>query len=169
MPSAKLTEITEDEWDATMATNVKGTFLGCKYAIPLIARAGGGSVINIGSANCYAGEHEHTAYVTSKGAQLLLTKNAAAEYAPERVRVNIICPGAVATPLLDEYIVAMGGLDEANKEFAKYQPLGGLIPAEAVADAAVFLASEQSKWITGASILIDAGLLASWDHPLVED
>jgi dihydroanticapsin dehydrogenase len=148
-----------------MTTNVKGTFLGCKYAIPEMARRGGGSIINIGSANCFVGEHLHTAYVTSKGAQLLLTKNAAAEYARDRIRVNIICPGAVATRLNEPYFEARGGIDKANEEFSRFQPLGGVIPPEAIADLAVFLASDKSAWITGASVLIDGGLLAAWDHP----
>jgi NAD(P)-dependent dehydrogenase (short-subunit alcohol dehydrogenase family) len=159
-----LVEMTEDAWDATMATNVKGMFLGCKYAIPVMIRAGGGSIVNIGSITCFTAEKLNAAYVTSKGAVAMLTKSAACEYAKAGVRVNVICPGATATPMLEQYGSGGDGQDAWRAWMSSHQPLTGVLPAEAVAKVAVFLASDDAKGMTGASIVVDGGLSASWDH-----
>jgi NAD(P)-dependent dehydrogenase (short-subunit alcohol dehydrogenase family) len=162
--ASTLTDTSEEIWDATMDTNVKGTFLGCKYAIPALIRAGGGSVINMGSVNSFLGEKLSTAYVTSKGAILMLTKNAACEYAEEGVRVNVVCPGATDTPMQDGYLEAVGDRELGERWMSSYQPLTGLIRPEDVASVAVFLASDESRGMTGASVVVDGGLSASWDH-----
>jgi NAD(P)-dependent dehydrogenase (short-subunit alcohol dehydrogenase family) len=162
--SSPLTETSEEVWDATMNTNVKGAFLGCKYAIPAMIRAGGGSIINMGSVNSFLGEKLSTAYVASKGAILMLTKNAACEYAEVGVRVNVICPGATRTPLQDEYLDALGDRSLGERWMSTYQPLTGLVEPEDIASVAVFLASDESRAMTGASVVVDGGLSASWDH-----
>ena len=158
-----LVDITEADWDTTMNTNVKGTFWGLKFAIP--AMKAGGSIINLGSITSFAAEQTSSAYVTSKGAVLMLTKNAAAETARLGIRVNIICPGPVDTPMSRVYFEATMGSAEKTEEFIQtYAPLTGLIPTEDIARAALFLATDDSRSMTGSSLLIDGGLLASWDH-----
>jgi dihydroanticapsin dehydrogenase len=106
----------------------------------------------------------NTAYVTSKGAVLMLTKNAAAEYAEHNIRVNAICPGAVDTPMNEAFFELHGNREEGEKWMASYQPMGGLIPPQQIAYAAVYLGSDESTHMTGASILIDGGLMAHWGH-----
>jgi NAD(P)-dependent dehydrogenase (short-subunit alcohol dehydrogenase family) len=158
-----LVETTEQEWDTVIDTNVKGTFWGLKFAIPLM-RAGG-SIINVGSVNSYIGEQTSSAYVASKGAVLLLTKNAAAEAAHLGIRVNIVCPGSTETQMSRAYFeAAMGSAQAADRFTRTFAPLTGMIPPDDIASAALFLASEESKSMTGSSVLVDGGLLASWDH-----
>ena len=158
-----LVDVTEADWDTTMNTNVKGTFWGLKFAIP--AMKAGGSIINLGSITSFAAEQTSSAYVTSKGAVLMLTKNAAAEAAHLGIRVNIICPGPVDTPMARVYFEAtMGSAEQTEKFVRTFAPLTGLIPTEDIARAALFLATEESRSMTGSSLLIDGGLLASWDH-----
>ena len=158
-----LVDTTEEDWDLTMDTNVKGTFWGLKYAIPVMKR--GGSIINIGSVNSFSGEQTSSAYVTSKGAVLLLTKNAAAETAHLGIRVNIVCPGSTETQMSRAFFEAsMGSADAADKFTRTFAPLTGMIPTDDIASAVLFLATEDSKSMTGSSILVDGGLLASWDH-----
>jgi NAD(P)-dependent dehydrogenase (short-subunit alcohol dehydrogenase family) len=158
-----LTDITEEAWDATMDTNVKGMFFGCKYAMPAMARRGGGSIVNIGSVASFTGERWNAAYVASKGAVLMLTKSAACEFAEAGVRVNVICPGATATPMMEGLYEAVGR-ESGERWMAGHQPLTGILAPEDVAKAAVFLASDDSKGMTGSSIVVDGGLSASWDH-----
>ena len=162
--SALLVDTTEEMWDDILTTNVKGMFLGTKYAVPLIAASGGGSIINIGSMNCFIGEKMNTAYVTSKGAILMLTKNAAAECAEHNIRVNVICPGSTDTPMNDEFFEMQGSREEGERWMASYQPMGGMVPPAQIAHAAVYLGSDEATHVTGASILIDGGLTAHWDH-----
>jgi NAD(P)-dependent dehydrogenase (short-subunit alcohol dehydrogenase family) len=159
-----LIEMSEEDWDATMNTNVKGAFFGCKYAIPAMIRAGGGSVINMGSVNSFLGEKLSAAYVTSKGAILMLTKNAACEYAEVGVRVNAICPGATDTPMQAGFLNALGDRELGERWMSAYQPLTGLLDPDDVASVAVFLASDESRGMTGAAVTVDGGLSASWDH-----
>jgi NAD(P)-dependent dehydrogenase (short-subunit alcohol dehydrogenase family) len=159
-----LIETSEAEWDTTMDTNVKGMFFGLKHAIPAMLRAGGGSIINIGSVTSVMAEKMSGAYAASKGAALMLTKAAACEHAAAGVRVNIICPGAVSTPLEDGYYEGLGDRDAAERWMASYQPLTGILLPDDVGKVAVFLASDESDSMTGASMLVDGGLTASWDH-----
>jgi NAD(P)-dependent dehydrogenase (short-subunit alcohol dehydrogenase family) len=158
-----LVDTTEEDWDTTMDTNVKGTFWGLKFAIPVMKA--GGSIINVGSVNSFIGEQTSSAYVTSKGAVLLLTKNAAAETAHLGIRVNIVCPGSTETQMSRGYFeAAMGSAEAADRFTRTFAPLTGMIPTDDIASAALFLASDESKSMTGSSMLVDGGLLASWDH-----
>jgi NAD(P)-dependent dehydrogenase (short-subunit alcohol dehydrogenase family) len=159
-----LADVSEEAWDATMNTNVKGAFLGCKYAYPAMVRAGGGSIINMGSVNSFLAERLSGPYVTSKGAILMLTKSAACEYAEAGVRVNAICPGATDTPMQDGYLEAVGDRELGERWMLGYQPLTGLLRPEQIANVAVFLASDDSSGMTGAALTVDGGLSASWDH-----
>jgi NAD(P)-dependent dehydrogenase (short-subunit alcohol dehydrogenase family) len=162
--SCPFEEVTDDVWDETMAVNVKGVFHGCKHALPKILEAGGGAIINIASVNSFVAEQLNTPYVASKGAVLMLTKSIAAEYAARGVRVNAICPGAVDTPMEDGYFDALGGREAGQERMRVYQPLTGMIAPEEIADVAVFLASRESRAMTGSAVVVDGGLTASWDH-----
>lgn len=159
LTDATLVETTEEDWDRTIDVNLKGTFLGCKYAIPAMIRAGGGAIVNIGSVNSFVGEPLHVAYCASKGGVLLLTKCAAIEYAKEKIRANCVCPGWIDTPMNTTYIENLGGLQEVEEMLETVQPLGTGRP-EQVAAAAVFLASDEASLITGTSLLVDGGLTA---------
>jgi len=162
--AAPLTELTEEDWDATMAVNVKGTFLGCKHAIPALIRAGGGAVVNVGSVAAFVGHDLGSAYIASKGAVLMLTKAAAREHAAAGVRVNVVCPGATMTPMEERYLEALGDPAAGRRWMDRHQPLTGILEPEDVASVAVFLASDESKGMTGSSVVVDGGLTAAWDH-----
>lgn len=167
LPESPLVDTTAEMWDEVMEINVRGTFFGCKYAIPAMVGTGsGGSIINMGSTCSFSAEHGSGAYVASKGAVLMLTKNAAAECAEHGIRVNAICPGATETAMAitDTFLASVGGREKATNLLARYQPLTGLIPVDDIPPIAVFLASDDSRSMTGTSILADGGLLASWDH-----
>jgi dihydroanticapsin dehydrogenase len=162
---APLVDTPDDMWNETMEINVRGAFYGCKYAVPAMQRTGrGGSIINVGSTNSFSGEHGSTAYVASKGAVLMLTKNAAAECAEYGIRVNLVCPGATDTSMARGFLEQMGGAAAGDAWMRNYQPLTGLIDPEAIAGAALFLASDDSRGMTGTPVIVDGGLLASWDH-----
>lgn len=156
---AMLVDTTEEDWDRTINVNLKGTFLGCKYAIPAMKRVGGGSIINIGSINSFIGEPLHVAYCASKGGVLMLTKTAALEHAKDKIRVNVVCPGWVDTPMNTEYIENIGGRDKVDAMLETVQPLGTGQP-EQIASAVVFMACDESSLITGTSLLVDGGFTA---------
>lgn len=160
-----LVDTTQELWDEIMEVNVRGTFFGIKHAVPALETTGrGGSIITVGSINSFIGEKLHTAYVTSKGAIAMLTKNAAAECADKGIRVNMIAPGATDTPMNTSYFEAVGGREQGEAWMSSYQPLVGMVPPEDIANAALFLASDESRSMTGSTMLIDGGLMAHWDH-----
>ncbi|MGE3600851.1 MAG: SDR family NAD(P)-dependent oxidoreductase [Dehalococcoidia bacterium] len=156
---ALIEDMSEKDWDRVINVNLKGTFLGCKYAIPAMKRAGGGSIVNIGSINSFIGEALHGHYCASKGGVLLLTKTVALECAKDKIRANVVCPGWIDTPMNYEYIEALGGRAKVEEALAAMQPLGMGKP-EQVAAVAVFLASEESSLVTGTDILVDGGFTA---------
>ena len=165
LKSAPLTETTQEVWDEIMEVNLRGTFFGCKHAIPALEASGrGGSIINVGSINSFVGERLLTAYVCSKGGVHMLTKNAAAECASKGIRVNMIAPGGTDTPMNDGQFDSAESLAAGNARARIFQPLGGLVPPADVAAAAVFLASSESSSMTGSTLLVDGGLMAAWDH-----
>ena len=160
MISMALTEdLSEEDWDHVIDVNLKGTFLGCKYAIPAMKRGGGGSIINMGSVNSMVGSAGYSHYCAAKAGVLLLTKTVALEYAPHGIRANAICPGLIDTPMNEPYEKELGGRAAMEEMCLKLQPLG-LGKAEQVAAAAVFLASDESSLITGSDILVDGGFTA---------
>jgi len=143
-----------EDWDRTMDINAKGVFLGMKYAIPAMLQSGGGSVINISSTSGIVGFPGGTAYHSAKGAVRLLTKVAAAEYAKRGVRVNSIHPGLIETPMTDNMAPArLQSLLERTPMGRKGTPLE-------VAYGALFLASDESSFMTGAELVIDGGMTA---------
>jgi len=150
---ADVLEVTEDEWDRVMSINVKSIMLTAKYAIPQMIRAGGGSIINISS---IAGlrANQSTPYSTSKAAVIGITRSMAGDHGRQGVRVNCIVPGLIYGPMVAPRMD--GPLRERRREAA---PLGTEGTAWDVAWAAVFLASDEARWITGVALPVDAGLL----------
>ena len=152
----------EEIWDRTLAINVKGVAFGCKYGVPAMIAAGGGSIINVASFVAWMGAAtSQTAYTSSKGAVLAMTREIAVEYARRGVRCNALCPGPIETPLLMQLLS-----DEAKKQRRfVHIPMGRLGQAEELAKAALFLASDDSSFMTGASLIVDGGITAAYVTP----
>jgi NAD(P)-dependent dehydrogenase (short-subunit alcohol dehydrogenase family) len=147
-----------------MAVNLKAMFLGCKHAIPHLRRAGGGAIVNTGSIGSFIGQLNTPAYTASKGAVALLTKSLALDCGRDGIRVNCICPGITDTPMLREH---MGHGEQGEKmirERLARVPLGKILAPDDVAKAVLYLASDDSKGITGITHIIDGGLLAAAEY-----
>ena len=154
-------EVTEAEWDALMAVNVKGVFFCTKHVIPYLKAGGGGSIINLSSIYGIVGAGDVPPYHASKGAVRLMTKNDAIIYAPDKIRVNSIHPGFIWTPMVENFAAALPvAMEEARKAMAAKHPLGHLGEPEDVAWGIVFLASDESKFVTGSELVIDGGYTA---------
>lgn len=161
--STKLThEITEEEWDWVQAVNVKGVLFCSKHAIPHLKAAGGGSIVNLSSIYGLIGAADIPAYHASKGAVRLMSKTDAMIYAPDRIRVNSVHPGYIWTPMVEHHLRASGAtdLDEARAEVGKLHPLGHMGEVDDIAWAVVYLVSDESKFVTGAELVIDGGYTA---------
>jgi meso-butanediol dehydrogenase / (S,S)-butanediol dehydrogenase / diacetyl reductase len=148
----------EEDWDRTMAVNLKGVFLSSKYAIPEMRKGGGGVIIHNASVVAVKGVKDRGPYSASKGGVLALTKAMAADYISENIRVNCICPGTTYTPSLQERINASPDPQAALANFVARQPMGRLGKEEEIAAAVLYLASEDAAFITGATLLIDGGM-----------
>lgn len=158
--TAETTE--EDVWDLTMNVNVKGVFLGCKYGIPALRRAGGGSIINTASFVAFLGAATaQLAYTTSKGAVLAMTRELAVIHAREKIRVNSLCPGPLRTELLMKFL----DTDAKKQRRLVHIPMGRFGEAREMADAALFLASDESSYMTGSELLVDGGITAAYVTP----
>ena len=154
-------EVTEAEWDALMAINVKGVFFCTKHVIPYLKAGGGGSIINLSSIYGIVGAGDVPPYHASKGAVRLMTKNDALIYAPDKIRVNSIHPGFIWTPMVENFAATMPvSIEEARKAMAAKHPLGHVGEPEDVAWGIVFLASDESKFVTGSELVIDGGYTA---------
>ena len=151
--------LTVELWDRLMAINVRGVFLCSKYAVPLIAQAGGGSIVNIASQAGLRGTAGGTLYAGSKHAVVGMTKCMALDHAPQGIRVNAICPGLIETPMGEQSLRERGGGDvEAARTRTLAQiPLGRIGLPEDVAKAAVHLASDEAAWVTGMCYSLDGG------------
>jgi len=156
----RVTELSEDDWDRTLAVNLKGVFLGCKYGIPAMLRSGGGSIINTGSVNSLVAEPYLSAYCASKGGVLMLTKEIALDFATENIRCNCICPGWVDTPINTPHAEMMGGLDRVLAGLPDWQPIGRQGYPKEIANVVVFLASDDSSFMTGSAVVVDGGMTA---------
>ncbi len=152
----------ESVWDTTLAINVKGVAFGCKYGVPAMIAGGGGSIINVASFVAWMGAAtSQTAYTASKGAVLAMTREIAVEYARKGIRCNALCPGPIDTPLLAELLS-----DPARRQRRMVHiPMGRLGKAEELAKAALFLASDDSSFMTGASLIVDGGITAAYVTP----
>jgi NAD(P)-dependent dehydrogenase (short-subunit alcohol dehydrogenase family) len=155
-------ETDEETWDLVLAVNLKGVFLGCKYGIPALLRAGGGSIVNTASFVALMGAATpQIAYTASKGGVLALTREIAVEFARRAIRANALCPGPVDTPLLAEL------LSDPQRRARRmvHIPPGRLARAAEVAQAALFLASDESSYINGATFTVDGGITAAYVTP----
>ena len=157
-PSAPTEDLPEEDWDRVLSVNLKGVFLGSKYAIPEMLKRGGGVIINTASVAGLVAFINMPAYCASKGGVVLLTKAMALEYAAKNIRVNCICPGAVRTPMFERFKI--GQVEEAERLFCQGRPIGRCGLAEDVANAALYLASEESSFVTGIALVIDGGWTA---------
>ena len=161
--STKLThEISEAESDLVQAVNVKGVLFCCKHAIPHMRRAGGGSIVNLSSIYGLVGAPDVPAYHASKGAVRLMSKTDAMSYAPDRIRVNSVHPGYIWTPMVEHHLQASGAtdIDAARAEVGRLHPLGHMGDADDIAWGVVYLASDESKFVTGSELVIDGGYSA---------
>ncbi|KGF73482.1 short-chain dehydrogenase [Neosynechococcus sphagnicola sy1] len=149
-------------WDLTMNINLKGVFLGCKYGIPALLRAGGGSIINTASFVALLGAAtSQSAYTASKGGVLSLTREIAVEFARQNIRANALCPGPVETPLLAELLS-----DPARRQRRLVHiPPGRFAQSQEIANAALFLASDESSFVNGSTFLVDGGITAAYVTP----
>jgi len=155
-------EITEAEWDLVQAVNVKGVFFCIKHAIPHLRRAGGGSIINLSSIYGLVGAPDVPPYHASKGAVRLMTKTDALLYAADRIRVNSIHPGYIWTPMVEAHLRNSGATDmaAAREEVGRLHPLGHMGDPDDIAWGVVYLASAESKFVTGTELVIDGGYTA---------
>ena len=157
---APVPETSEEDWDAVMAVNVKSVFLMSREIIPRMAKAGGGSIINTASGWGLAGGARAAAYCASKGAVVLLTKALAIDHGGQKIRVNCICPGDTDTAMLRAEALQLGEAEERFLSDAAKRPLGRVGTPEEVAQAALYLASEASSFVTGTALVVDGGGLA---------
>ncbi len=149
-------------WDVTMAVNLKGVFLGCKYGIPALRRAGGGSVINTASFVALLGAATpQLAYTASKGGVLALTRELAVVHARQNIRVNALCPGPLKTELLMSFL----DTEEKRQRRLVHVPMGRFGLAGEIAAAAVYLASDESSYMTGATFTVDGGITSAYVTP----
>ena len=152
----------ESVWDLTFAVNVRGVFLGCKHGIPALRRAGGGSIINTASFVAVLGAATpQLAYTSSKGAVLSMSRELAAIHAREKIRVNALCPGPLRTELLMKYL----NTEERRQRRLVHIPMGRFGEAAEIANAALFLASDESSFVTGSAFLVDGGITAAYTTP----
>jgi NAD(P)-dependent dehydrogenase (short-subunit alcohol dehydrogenase family) len=152
----------EEIWDLTLDINAKGVFLGCKYGIPALQRAGGGSIINTASFVARMGAATpQVAYTASKGAVLAMTRELAVIHARQNIRVNALCPG----PLKTELLMAFLNTEAKKQRRLVHIPMGRFGEAEEIAKAALFLASDDSSYVTGTDFLVDGGITAAYVTP----
>jgi NAD(P)-dependent dehydrogenase (short-subunit alcohol dehydrogenase family) len=155
-----LHEVPDEVIDRTLAVNVKGAIYGCRAAIPHMLSAGSGSIVNISSVNGIVSEPFLSVYSASKGAVVMLTKGVALDYAKQGIRCNAICPGWVDTPINYAHAEMLGGLQHVYDTIDSFQPIGRPGRPEEIAHVALFLASDEASFMTGAIVSADGGMTA---------
>ena len=156
-PTGNVVALALEDWERTMRVNLTGIFLMCKYAIPKIAEAGGGSVINVASQLGSVVVPDRPAYVTSKAAVIQLSRSMALDFAKDRVRVNSLSPGATETGRL---LAHYGTIEAVRRALTPLHPIGRLGRPEDLADAALYLASDEAAFVTGHDLIVDGGYTA---------
>jgi NAD(P)-dependent dehydrogenase (short-subunit alcohol dehydrogenase family) len=157
-----VTDTPDAVWDRVVEVDLKGVFLCCKYGVPALQRAGGGAIVNVASFVSWMGAATpQIAYTAAKGGVLSMTREIAVEFARSGIRANALCPGPVQTPLLAELLAD----DDRRRRRLVHIPMGRFGRAEEVAQAALFLASDDSSFMTGTSLLIDGGITAAYVTP----
>jgi len=157
---ASVVELSEEDWDRVMAVNVRSIFLLSRLVIPVMIRAGGGSIVNMSSGWGLAGGPRAAAYCASKGAVVLMTKALAVDHGAQGIRVNCICPGDTDTGMLRNEAQQLGEREERFLAESAHRPLGRVGRPEEIAKAALYLASDESSFVTGTAMVVDGGGLA---------
>lgn len=155
-----VTETSEERWDRQITVNTKSVYLCSRYVIPHMQRQRKGSIVNMGSIEGVVAEPNGAAYVASKGAVVMLTREMALSYAHDQIRVNCVCPGWIDTAMARRSIEKHGGMEVMEPEIRRLQPLGRLGLPEEVGRAVLFLASDEASFITGAILMVDGGYTA---------
>jgi dihydroanticapsin dehydrogenase len=158
--SGSVTETSLEDWQRTLAVNATGPFLCSRHVVPVMLRGGGGSIVHMSSTAGVVGEPGIAAYAASKGAVLMLGRQMAVDFARQGVRVNVICPGWIDTPFNAPAIEQGGGQAALQPFIEAMVPMGRQGRPEEVADVVVFLASDESRLMTGSVVIVDAGLTA---------
>lgn len=160
-PATPSIEVTEALFDRVIGVNLKGTFFGCKHAIPALLRAGGGTIVNNSSVAAHANVGGNIAYAASKGAVMSLTRVLAIEYAARGIRVNAICPGVIDTGMNVRNMHRAADQEAWMAHALAVTPLGRMGTGEEIAETVLYLASSQSSFVTGVGLLIDGGRVAT--------
>lgn len=155
-----LHEVPDEVIDRTLDVNVKGQLYACRAAIPVMLARGGGSIVNVSSVNGIVSEPFLTVYSASKGASVMLTKGVALDYAKQGIRCNVVCPGWVDTPINYAHAEMLGGLQHVYDTIDSFQPIGRPGEPREIANVVLFLASDESSFMTGAVIAADGGMTA---------
>lgn len=158
--TGKVTETDEDAWNGLMHVNVNGVFFGCKYAIPEMARRGGGSIVNTASVVSLVGIRDRAAYCASKGAVAALTRAVALDHVADKVRVNAVCPGTIDSPYFQDIFAKSPQAAELRRQLESRQAMNRLGQPEEIANGMLFLASDESSFMTGSLLTIDGGMTA---------
>lgn len=157
-------DTTQEAFDEVMNVNVRGTFMACHHLVPLMRETGKGSIVVIASVQAYAAQPGVAAYSASKGALLALVKAMSVDHAPEGIRVNVVCPGSVDTPMLRTSADLFKGdktTDEVVADWGRSHPLGRVAQPSEVADVITFLLSDRASFVTGADVKVDGGLMST--------
>ncbi|MFL5928791.1 MAG: SDR family NAD(P)-dependent oxidoreductase [Gaiellaceae bacterium] len=152
-------ETTDEEWEQLMRVNVTGAFWACREALPHMVA--GAAIVNMASINSFIAWPNDTAYTTSKGALLQFTRSLALEVAPQRIRVNCVCPGIIDTPLTDSFLDVADDPDALRREYEAASPFNRMGTAREVADCVLFLASDEASFVSGAALVVDGGTTLS--------
>jgi len=158
--SAPTDQVTVEDWQRVMDVNVKGVFLCTKHAIPHLRRRGGGSIVNLSSIYGLVGARDNPPYHASKGAVRLMSKTDALLYADDGIRVNSVHPGFVWTPMVQAYLRSLGDEEEGRRQLDRLHPIGHIGEPDDVAFGILYLACDESKFITGSELVIDGGYTA---------
>jgi NAD(P)-dependent dehydrogenase (short-subunit alcohol dehydrogenase family) len=153
-PQIALADISESEFDRQININLKGVFLGMKYQIPLILKSGGGAIVNTSSGAGVKGFKGQAAYTAVKHGVIGLTRSAALDYATDNIRINVVAPGMIDTPMMDRFT---GGTEEGRKGAISQEPIGRMGTPEEIANAVIWLCSDASSFVTGHALVADGG------------
>jgi NAD(P)-dependent dehydrogenase (short-subunit alcohol dehydrogenase family) len=156
-PITAAADVTEEEWDRIVGVNLRGVFLCMKYELPLILRQGGGTIVNTSSGAGVRGFKGQAAYAATKHGVIGLSKSAALDYAAQNVRINVVAPGIVATPMMQRFT---GGTPEERQRVIAQEPIGRMGTPEEIAAAVLWLCSDAASFVTGATLVADGGQTA---------